>query len=59
MSRVEKAALEVQISEFGQTPLQLFEDKHSARRARILNLDLMGGIEDKKVLNAKLMALAE
>lgn len=59
MSKVERAALEVQISEFGQTPLQLFEEKHVGRRARILNLDLMGGIEDKKILNAKLMALAE
>jgi hypothetical protein len=48
MSRVERAALEVQISEFGQTPIQLFEDRHPTRRARILNLDLGGGLEDKK-----------
>lgn len=59
MSRVERAALEVQISEFGQTPIQLFEDRHPTRRARILNLDLGGGLEDKKNLNSKLMVLAE
>jgi hypothetical protein len=29
------------------------------RKVRLLNLELGGGIEDKKVLNAKLMALAE
>ena len=59
MSRVERVALEVQISEFGQTPIQLFEDRHPTRRARILNLDLGGGLEDKKNLNSKLMVLAE
>lgn len=59
MSRVERAALEVQISEFGQTPLQLFEEKHPIRRARILNLDIGHNIDDKKVLNAKLLALGE
>jgi hypothetical protein len=49
----------VQISEFGQTPLQLFEDKHSTRKVRIVNLDIGHNIEDKKLLNAKLMTLAE
>lgn len=59
MSRVERTALEVQISEFGQTPIQLFEDRHPSRRARLLNLDLGGVMDDKKLLNAKLLALAE
>jgi factor associated with neutral sphingomyelinase activation len=38
MSRIERAALEVQISEFGQTPLQIFEDKHPLKKTRILSL---------------------
>ena len=59
MSRVERAALEVQVAEFGQTPLQLFEDRHPGRRVRLLSLEVGGGVEDKKVLNAKLLALAE
>lgn len=29
------------------------------RKARLLNLDISGGIDNKKILNAKLMALAE
>jgi factor associated with neutral sphingomyelinase activation len=58
MSRVERAALEVQISEFGQTPVQLFEDKHPVRRARIISLDLAQNTEDKKTLNAKMIALS-
>jgi hypothetical protein len=29
------------------------------RRARLLNLDISGGIDNKKMLNAKLVALAE
>jgi hypothetical protein len=39
-SKMERAAMEVQISEFGQTPLQIFEDKHPAKRSRILSLDV-------------------
>jgi hypothetical protein len=56
---MEKAAMEVQISEFGQTPMQIFEEKHPARRARILNLDMAQNIEDKKILNTKIVALSE
>lgn len=59
MPRIERAALEVQLSEFGQTPIQLFEVKHSIKRSRILNLDIMQSVDDKKLLNAKMQALGE
>jgi factor associated with neutral sphingomyelinase activation len=59
MSRVERAALEVQISEFGQTPLQIFDDRHPVRKTRILSLDIAQGIDDKKLLNAKMVALSD
>lgn len=59
MSRVERAALEVQISQFGQIPLQLFDDRHPARKTRILSLDIGRGVDDKKILNAKMVALSE
>jgi hypothetical protein len=59
MSRMERAALEVQISEFGQIPIQLFEEKHPAKKARILCLDIGQNTEDKRVLGAKIVALTD
>lgn len=59
MSRMERSALEIQVSEFGQTPVQLFEESHMSRRIRILHLDMMASVDDKKMYSAKLITLTE
>lgn len=41
MSRMERSALETQASEFGQTPVKLFETAHSNKKVRMINFDLI------------------
>jgi factor associated with neutral sphingomyelinase activation len=59
MSRMERAALEVQISEFGQIPVRLFSECHSSRKVRILHLEMVGDGSDNKVYSGKLLTLTE
>lgn len=59
MSRMERSALEVQVSQFGQTPVKLFDEAHTSRRTRILHLDIMASVDDKKMYSAKLITLTE
>ncbi len=40
MSRIEKSALKVQISEFGQCPVQIFDDIHPFKKTRIISLEV-------------------
>ena len=47
------------MSEFGQTPVQIFEDPHPVRKARILRLEPGVSHEDNKTINAKNLALVE
>lgn len=39
--------------------MQLLDDRHPVRKTRILSLEMGQGIDDKKILNAKLSAVAE
>jgi factor associated with neutral sphingomyelinase activation len=57
MPKMERTALEVQISEFGQCPIQLFDERHPTKRTRIINLDLTQGTEDRRMVSAKMVAL--
>eukprot|EP01017_Pseudomicrothorax_dubius_P034282 TRINITY_DN4680_c0_g1_i4.p1 TRINITY_DN4680_c0_g1~~TRINITY_DN4680_c0_g1_i4.p1 ORF type:complete len:384 (+),score=125.91 TRINITY_DN4680_c0_g1_i4:586-1737(+) len=51
----ERAALEVQVTEFGQTPVQLFKGPHPARVVRLFNLDpSIEGSETEQLLVKKL-----
>ena len=59
MTRMERAALEVQISEFGQIPCKLFEDRHLTKRTRIIHLDYGINSDDKRMVSAKVLALTE
>lgn len=59
MSRIEKAALRVQITEFGQCPVQIFDDIHPIKRTRLISLGVSQGGEDKKIVDSKLVALGQ
>lgn len=56
---MERAALEVQVTEFGQTPVKLFEDQHVGKKTRIINLELAVAGDDKKLIYAKIVTLTE
>ena len=53
----QRLSIEVQISEFGQTPVTLFGEAHPTKRTRILRIGDIGPIEDKGVLTAKVKLL--
>lgn len=55
---MERSALEVQVSEFGQTPIKLFESQHTPKKTRIIHLDMALTGEDKKIISAKVVALS-
>lgn len=55
----QRLSIEVQISEFGQTPVILFGEAHPTKRARILRIGEPNNPEEKGVLNAKVKLLTE
>jgi len=59
MSPQERLAVEVQISEFGQTPLTLLSEMHPTKKTRILRISDSRPGEDKAVLASKVKMLSE
>jgi|JI6StandDraft_1071083.scaffolds.fasta_scaffold02732_4 hypothetical protein len=59
MAPQERLAVEVQISEFGQTPPTLFSEMHPTKKTRILRISENRPGEDKAVLASKVKMLSE